>query len=787
MSPYKTRPRKPRGLAFAVALCSSLIVASALPLTLASCRSRQARAGEPAAYERLRTLTRGGALPPEQQAAQLATEFSGTRTGALAQLVRARIRYDARDYAGASALLRSEDFKDETRVGDYALWLRGDALEKAGKRAEARAAFEELARDYPDSLRARAALVRAGQLLVQDNQPAAVPVELKKLSDADDSDALLLTAKAYELSGDKLKALAAYRRLYFYAPTSAQNDAEAAAALPRLGSTNAPANAAEASARAEGLFKAKRYAEALAAYNDNANRFPETATTAALLRRGVAAYNARNAPETIRALGSVPTGAGETRAEALHYLTQHYARSKQWPDARATVDAMRREFPKSDWTKRALAAAEQSAEDAKNTADALTFARTAVTLFPGEPEVAGAQFDLGWSAHDSKNFAESSRLLTEHLADYADRNTDNRGKAGYWAARDSERAGKLGEAIALYEAMQVRYGANWYGYLSRQRLDALKNAGQLKKYPLKTDAAVVERAAKNLEPVIISEETAGPAEAARLTKAEQLSAAGWDEQAHAELDKALEAQPTSPSLNLAKAKLYRARNDNVQAFNVLRRSFPDYSQMSVEELTRDEWDVFYPLAYWDAIKQESAARTLDPYTVAGLIRQESVFNPRAVSPSNAYGLMQLLPGTAQLTAKRYGVDESVTTETLLSNTRLNIRLGTSYLKDQLDKYGRIEYVAAAYNAGPGRVVQWRASLPLQIDEWAEAIPFRETRGYVQGVVRNTLQYRRLYDEQGRFRPEVGARAQRRDITTAQTPSTPDANTRPRRVSNEEEE
>jgi soluble lytic murein transglycosylase len=787
MSPSKNRPLKTRGLAFAVALCSSLVVASALPLTLASCRSRQARAGEPAAYERLRMLTRGGALPPEQQVAQLASEFSGTRTGALAQLTRARIRYDARDYAGAAALLRSEDFKDETRVGDYALWLRGDALEKAGRRAEARASFEELARDYTDSLRARDALVRAAQLLVQDGQASGAPAELKKLADADDSDALLLTAKSYEQSGDQSKALAAYRRLYFYAPTSAQNDAEAAASFSRLGSTSAPANAGEAIARAERLSKAKRYADSYAAYEDAA-RFPETQNAQTQLRRGVAAFNARRAPETVQSLSNVPTGSGETRAEALNYLAQHYARAKQWDSARASVEELRRAFPRSDWTKRALSTVEQSAEDAKNTADAQAFARIAVELFPGEPEVAGAQFDLAWAAHDLKNFAESSRLLTEHLANYADRNTDNRGKAGYWAARDSERAGKLGEAIALYEAMQIRYGANWYGYLSRQRLDALKNAGQLKKYPLKIDAALLERAAKNLEPVTVAEETAGPTEAARLIRAEQLSAAAWDEPAHAELDKALEAQPTSPSLNLAKAKLYRARNDNVQAFNVLRRSFPDYSQMSVEELTRDEWDVFYPLAFWDAIKQEATARSLDPYTVAGLIRQESVFNPRAVSSANAYGLMQLLPGTAQLTAKRYGVDESVTTETLLSNPRLNIRLGTSYLKDQLDKYGRIEYVAAAYNAGPGRVVQWRASLPLQIDEWAEAIPFRETRGYVQGVVRNTLQYRRLYDEQGRFRAEVGARATRQDITTTQTPAQQqDANTRPRRVSNEEEE
>jgi soluble lytic murein transglycosylase len=787
MSPYKNRPLKARGLAFAVALCSSLVVASALPLTLASCRTRQARAGEPAAYERLRLLTRGGTLPPEPQVAQLASDFAGTRTGALAQLLRARIRYEARDYAGAAALVRSEDFKEETRVGDYALWLRGDALEKAGRRAEARAAFEELARDYPDSLRARDATLRAAQLLAQDNQPSGVPAELKRLADADDSDALLLTAKSYEQSGDQSKALAAYRRLYFYAPTSAQNDAEAVAAFARLGSTPAPASAAEATARAERLFKAKRYADSYATYGDAAGRFPETQNAQTQLRRGVAAFNARRAPETIQALTNVPTGAGETRAEALGYLAQHYARSKQWEPARSTIEELRRAFPKSPFTMRALASVEQSAEDAKNNADALAFARIAVELFPGEPEGAGSQFDLAWAAHDSKNFAESSRLLTEHLANYADRNTDNRGKAGYWAARDSERALKMGEAVALYNAMQMRYGANWYGYLSKQRLDVLKNAGQLKQYPLKTDAGLLERATKNLEPVTIAEEMAGPSEAARMLKAEQLSAVAWDEQAHAELDKALEAQPSSPSLNLAKAKLYRARNDNVQAFNVLRRSFPDYSQMSPEELTRDEWDVFYPLAYWDTIRQEATARSIDPYTVAGLIRQESVFNPRAVSSANAYGLMQLLPGTAQLTAKRYGVDESVTTETLLSNPRLNVRLGMSYLKEQLDKYGRIEYVAAAYNAGPGRVVQWRASLPLQIDEWAEAIPFRETRGYVQGVVRNTLQYRRLYDEQGRFRAEVGARAVRRDITTTQAQAPTDANTRPRRVANEEEE
>ena len=236
-------------------------------------------------------------------------------------------------------------------------------------------------------------------------------------------------------------------------------------------------------------------------------------------------------------------------------------------------------------------------------------------------------------------------------------------------------------------------------------------------------------------------------------------------------------------MNLAIAKIYRAKDDNVQALNYLKRSYPDYSQMKPEEMRRDEWDVFYPLAYWDIITQESRARSLDPYQVAGLIRQETVFNPRAVSSARAYGLMQLVVPTAITTARSAGVNRAITVDALFE-PRLNIQLGTAYFKDQLDKYGRIEYVAAAYNAGPGRVVQWRASLPLQMDEWQEAVPFRETRLYIQGVVRNTLQYRRLYDENGQFRANVGTRAVYPSPSSNASP--PDSTVKVKRSINEEE-
>src|SRR5438046_1173418 len=147
--------------------------------------------------------------------------------------------------------------------------------------------------------------------------------------------------------------------------------------------------------------------------------------------------------------------------------------------------------------------------------------------------------------------------------------------------------------------------------------------------------------------------------------------------------------------------------------------------------------------------------------------------------------MQVVVPTGILTAKKYGVDRAITMESLFE-PRLNIQLGTAYLRDQIDKYGRIEYVAAAYNAGPGRVVQWRATLPLELDEWAEAVPFRETRLYIQGVVRNTLQYKRLYDMNGQFRPEVGARAVY--PASKRAPAQPlDSTIRVRRTIGEEEE
>jgi soluble lytic murein transglycosylase len=731
-----------------------VIGASTAPFMSASCSTHHNEsASPPTALEQLRTMTRGGVLPAEDAVTRIETAYPNSKAAGLARILRARIRIKQGDFAGGVSLLDSNLIRERTALGDYALLMRARALEQLDRKTEARADYEKLARDYPSSIRAGHALRRDAEMLLQDNQAAAIPVLLKDLIAKNDAAALLLSAKAYEQNGDSTRALSAYRRICFFAP-AADESVEAQARLQQLNSPLVPATADEAIARADRLYDAKRFSDSVAAYTDAFTRFPATQKPQAQLRRGLAATNARRWPDAISSLNAIPTSADE-RAEALFYLTQAYANSKQWDGARGAIAELRRSFPTSSFAPRAMNRAGEIARDAKLTDVAASFFRDAINAYPGAGEVAQSQFELAWAAHDAKNYQESSRLLTEHLALYADKNTDNRGRAGYWAGRDSERAGKLAEARAIYEAMQARYASNWYGYLSKQRLDALRNSNA-PRADFSSDP-LMSKAIANLKTVAVAEETARESENERVNKADQLSNIGIDDWAMEELNIAAQTAPTSPRVNLGIAKIYRTQGQNLLAFNAIKKSYPDYAQMKPEELTREEWDAIYPLDFWDVIKQEAISKRLDPHQVAALIRQESVFNPRAASPAKAYGLMQLIVPTGQAMARKLGIDRTITVDALFE-PRLNIQLGTSYMRDQFDKFGRIEYVAIAYNAGPGRVPQWRATLPLEMDEFAEAIPFKETRAYVQGIVRNTLQYERLYDDNGQFRPEVGTRA-----------------------------
>src|SRR5258707_1450680 len=291
--------RKHRFAFIALGLIAAAGVIAPLFL-IAGCRTLQQTPQEVKARETLRSMTRGGVLPAEDVVARIESDYPRTTAGALAKIVHARIKLNAKDFAGAASLLDASTIRDYTVIGDYGLWLRAGALEQANRRPEARAAYEKLARDFPNSVRTREALLHDAQLFMQDGQAAAVPVALKHLAAKDDAAALLLTAKAYEQTGNWSGALASYRRICFFAPASAEA-AEATTAITRLNSSTAPANAEEATTRAEKLFAAKRFSEAYDAYSNAFTSFPASTTPSLQEHRIIVAANARKFPEATAA------------------------------------------------------------------------------------------------------------------------------------------------------------------------------------------------------------------------------------------------------------------------------------------------------------------------------------------------------------------------------------------------------------------------------------------------------------------------------------------------------
>ena len=154
----------------------------------------------------------------------------------------------------------------------------------------------------------------------------------------------------------------------------------------------------------------------------------------------------------------------------------------------------------------------------------------------------------------------------------------------------------------------------------------------------------------------------------------------------------------------------------------------------------------FPTPYLHLYRRLAFQTDLPLPLLLAVTRKESAFNPRAVSPSGAVGLMQLMPPTARYTATKARLEQPSQRD--LFDPVANIELGAHHLADLMDRYdGHRVLVAGAYNAGPSRVAGWRKERrELPTDAWIEAIPISETRDYVQAVLAFDLVYAHLLGE-----------------------------------------
>jgi soluble lytic murein transglycosylase len=212
---------------------------------------------------------------------------------------------------------------------------------------------------------------------------------------------------------------------------------------------------------------------------------------------------------------------------------------------------------------------------------------------------------------------------------------------------------------------------------------------------------------------------------------------GMDVEARFEYD-ALEAAATSPDRLLATARAFLDRNQSSRAIRLAQKLI-DLGQRDARA-----YRLLFPALDREELDRDAKSHDLDPTLVAGLIRQESSFNPRALSVAGARGLMQVLPSVGAEIAR--SLNFPTWNGSLLYDADANLQLGTAHLASFFKQYGSLPRVLAAYNAGGSRVSRWSTRPGVDDPEiFAERIPFAETRDYVRLVQRNQAIYKILYD------------------------------------------
>ncbi len=735
---------RPRYVFAATALVLTVVVALGATFATAPLQAA-AKDNDPAMQKLASLLARTEGRPSSAELSSFEGANGGTRAAALARFLRGYLAADSQDWSAALAAFDSGDIDKQTSLGDYAALYKGRALVALGRSKDAERFLGRVRDSYSDSIVSRDATIEAGRAALAAGDPDSALKDLEPLVAVGDGEAAVLSAGARASRGDSTRALELYRRAYFYDPAS-PSAVQAASQMRVLGTDPATATGTEEEmlTRANRLFVAEQWRDAADAYGRLVAAHPNVREREQLIvRRVTAAANGRDADTAASAAALVSNRDPELQAEALYQLANAYRRASRGDLFESTGSRLRTMYPKSAWTGRYLADLVDYLDSKNRGPEKFQAQRALIQGFPLNEKAAQSSYDLAWLAYKTNDFRQAADLFGEHLSTFRSPTTKWIGEAAFWGGKAWERLGNVPRALYFYSLAAERYPYGYHGHVAKNRIADISRRQPSAKAEAPPSGSALDSARSNALTVLPIVETADETVDARFRRADDLQSVRLWDLATSELGAAQKAFPTSPRVALRYAEMFAAKGDNFQATLILRKGYPDVYSYRDEQMPRQAWQILFPLTNWETIKKQAAANNLDPFVVAGLIRQESVFNPKALSRANARGLMQLLPSTGKMVAKSQGLGAIGPAD--LYNPTLNITLGTAYLSEQLGKFGRVELAAAAYNAGPGRVVQWKAARPVEpIEEWVENIPISETRGYVQGVLRYAANYRRFY-------------------------------------------
>jgi soluble lytic murein transglycosylase len=645
-------------------------------------------------------------------------------------------------FADAHAAL-AQARRADGELADYADFLDAEASHQSGQDAVAEDILHGFTERYPDSIfNVQEPELEANVLLTAGNRAGAREVLAAAAgTDAAGRPGFQLAEGQVELAlGEQQTAEATFKQLLLGHPLSPEA-LTARAKLTELGAETL-LTTSDLRSLAEAYYNAGRYAEAAEQFRvlerapgldaETRNGFAVSETACQLKLKHLT-------PAEVQAL---PDTADENGAHRLDLLMELARDRDDSADLARIVGEMESRFPHSPWLADALFSAGNMYMLKRDYPTAIEYYGQLASRFPSDKNASAAHWRSGWLSYRMGLYPAAEHIFDEQIRLYPA--ATETVSALYWRGRLYETQDHDASlAAANYRAIARAYQHFFYAQMARRRLAALE-AG---KDDLPAAAAFGNAQAVS-DPQGIQQAPSPhlvdtfPEDSPHLAKARLLANAGLNEYIVTEI----KADPDFAAMSgLAEAQIYSSYGETYRAIRAAKRGLPSAASTSIQSIPLVYWRILFPEPWWSTIQAEAAKNNLDPYLVVSLIRQESEFDESVISYANAYGLMQLLPSVGRSMAREEGIAHFQTFQLLDPN--MNIRLGTRYLREMLDRFGGVqEYALAAYNAGDYRVAEWQAAGPYSgIDEFVESIPFTQTREYVEAIVRNEETYRAIDD------------------------------------------
>lgn len=543
----------------------------------------------------------------------------------------------------------------------------------------------------------------------------------------------LFTALSYEWQGNNAAAYERFLKLYLEQPRTQ----EAAEAASRITPANVPAKLLLD--RATRLLDAGDPNNAKSTLTALLPRLEGALRELAQVKIGVAEYRLRSATAA-SALQRLSPSDPAADAERLFYLLLAARRAQDYTTMAQAMETLNQKHPNSNWRVEGLAnAASQYWVMGESARSLPLFEACAQQSSPQSKE---CTWKVAVASHILKR-SDASQKLFQYLEQ--DPTGEHASAALYFLGRAAEEQKDRAAASAYFKQALESFPNHFYAEISRERIEQASLAKQI---PSPQIAARLRNLAFPNQAKDLDFNPSSDTQR-RLDRAQLLAHAAMYDLAENELRYEGRAHPQSHLLALEAARIATRRGAPEQGIRYIKSIFPAYINLPLSSVTLPLLKLAYPLPYKDELLTHAFKNELDPYVVAGLIRQESEFSSGALSRSNAHGLMQIMPATGRELARRLSMP-GFSRQTLLDPLN-NIKMGTYYYKRLLDGLtGNWAHALASYNAGGGRVRQWlsRGNLASDHDpaEFVETIPFDETRNYVQAVMRNAGMYRRIYGQ-----------------------------------------